>query len=53
MHQQVLMTHWCCVWPLWLREREGKAPMSHYDLLVLHVAVVVEGEEREGTNELQ
>ena len=47
------MTRWCCVWPPWLREREGKAPTSHYDLLVLCVATVVEGEERKGTNELQ
>ena len=47
-NQQVIWTRWCLVWPAWLKEKQKKAPTSHYDSLVPVVAGVVEGE---ATNE--
>ena len=47
-NQQVIWTRWCLVWPAWLKEKQKKAPTSHYNLLV---PVVVGVDEGEATNE--
>ena len=50
-HQRVLKTCWCWLQPAWSREKWGKAPTSHYNLLVLCVASMVNGEVKKTTNE--
>ena len=50
-NQQVILTHWCLLWPAWLREGEEKQPTSRIDSLVLCVASEVEVEGEKSTNE--